>query len=379
MQFVYDRGRPFILRREVLAQRLLDQHIYSHDIGMGGPMLTHRLLAITRLALFIVGIPAVGAELDEPIKPIPSDPKLDARKVDLGRTLFIDTRFSQDNSVACVSCHDFSHGGADPRLRSVGVNGELGGANAPSVFNSGLNFRQTWNGSGASLEDFLERLIKNPKVFGSDWTTVVARLRRDASLSAQFAGAYPDGVTSKNTIDAIATFVRSLTTPSRFDRFLRGDEGAITAEELQGYNKFKSYGCVACHQGVNVGGNMFQKFGVMGDYFADRGNPTAADLGRYNLTKRDADKFVFKVPSLRNVELTAPYFHDGSAATLEIAVAIMFRYQLGRNAPPEDKALIVKFLKTLTGEQLPRLASAGSQPTKLQAKTDAIVAREAKP
>jgi cytochrome c peroxidase len=342
-------------------------------------MLTHRLLAIIGLALLITGIPAVGTELDEPIRPLPSDLKLDARKVNLGRTLFIDTRLAQDNSVACVSCHDFSHGGADPRLRSIGVHGELGGVNAPSVFNSGLNFRQTWNGSGASLEDFLERLIKNPKVFGSDWTTVVVRLRQDASLSAQFASAYPDGITSKNTIDAIATFVRSLTTPSRFDRFLRGDEGAITAEELQGYKKFKSYGCVACHQGVNVGGNMFQKFGVMGDYFADRGNLTAADLGRYNLTKRDTDKFVFKVPSLRNVELTAPYFHDGSAATLETAVAIMFRYQLGRDAPPEDKALIVKFLKTLTGEQLPRLTSALNQPAELHAKPDAIVAREAKP
>jgi len=341
-------------------------------------MLMRQLLGITGLALLVTGIPAVGAELDEPIKPLPSDLKLDARKVELGRTLFVDTRFAKDNSVACASCHDFSHGGADPRPRSIGVHGELGGANAPTVFNSGLNFRQTWNGSGASLEDFLERLIKNPKVFGSEWADVVARLRQDRAMAAQFADVYPDGITSKNTIDAIATFVRSLTTPSRFDRFLRGDAGAITTEELQGYNKFKSYGCVACHQGVNVGGNMFQKFGVMGDYFADRGNLTAADLGRYNVTKRDADKFVFKVPSLRNVELTAPYFHDGSAATLEIAVAIMFRYQLGRDAPPEDKALIVKFLKALTGEQLPRLTSAVNQSTDPRT-PDAVAARGTKP
>jgi cytochrome c peroxidase len=311
--------------------------------------------------------PSVAAERDEPIKPLPADLKLDARKVGLGRTLFIDTRLSQDNSVACVSCHDFSRGGADPRPRSVGVRGELGGANAPSVFNSGLNFRQTWNGSGASLEDFLERLIKNPKVFGSDWTDVVARLQQDHAISTQFAAVYSGGITSRNAIDAIATFVRSLNTPSRFDRFLRGDSGAITTEEVQGYNKFKSYGCVACHQGVNVGGNMFQKFGVMGDYFADRGNVTAADFGRFNVTKRERDKFVFKVPSLRNVELTAPYFHDGSAATLETAVAIMFRYQLGRDAPPEDKALIVRFLKTLTGEQLPSLAPAVNRPSEAHA------------
>jgi cytochrome c peroxidase len=342
-------------------------------------MLVYRLLGLTGFAVLVTCAPGFAAERDEPIKPLPADLKLDARKANLGRTLFIDTRLAQDNSVACVSCHDFSRGGADPRPRSVGVRGELGGANAPSVFNSGLNFRQTWNGSGASLEDFLERLIKNPKVFGSDWTDVVARLQQDHAVSAQFAAVYPDGITSKNAIDAIATFVRSLTTPSRFDRFLRGDAGAITAEELQGYNKFKSYGCVACHQGVNVGGNMFQKFGVMGDYFADRGNVTAADFGRFNVTKRDRDKFVFKVPSLRNVELTAPYFHDGSAPTLETAVAIMFRYQLGRDAPPEDKALIVRFLKTLTGEHLPSLAAAVNQSADAHAPPDRMAAGVMKP
>jgi cytochrome c peroxidase len=296
-------------------------------------------------------------ELDEPIRPLPNDLKFDTAKVELGRKLFIDARLSQDNAVSCASCHDFSRGGADPRPRSVGVRGEIGGANAPSVFNTGLNFRQTWNGSGVSLEDFLERLIKNPKVFDSNWNDVVAKLRQDGDLSRQFESVYGAGITSKAAIDAIATYVRSLMTPSRFDRYLRGDAGAVSTEELQGYARFKSYGCVACHQGVNVGGNMFQKFGVMGDYFAQRGNITPADLGRYNVTKRESDRFVFKVPSLRNVELTAPYFHDGSAATLEAAVEVMFRYQLGRDAPPEDKALIVKFLKTLTGERQPRLTA----------------------
>ena len=325
---------------------------------MGG----RRFAWLIGLVTILACVPAFSAELDEPIKPLPLDLKLDARKVSLGSLLFVDTRLAQDNSVACVSCHDFARGGADPRPRSVGVHGELGGANAPSVFNSGLNFRQTWNGSGASLEDFLERLIKNPKVFGSDWGEVLSRLRQDPAMSAQFATIYADGITDKNIIEALAAFVRSLVTPSRFDRFLRGDARAISADELQGYIKFKSYGCVACHQGVNVGGNMFQKFGVMGDYFADRGNVTPADLGRYNVTKRESDKFVFKVPSLRNVELTAPYFHDASAATLENAIAVMFRYQLGRDAPSEDKALIAKFLRTLTAEQLPRLASAGKQP-----------------
>ena len=299
---------------------------------------------------------ASAAELDEPLRPLPLGVQYDARKVELGRRLFVDTRFADDNSVSCASCHDFAHGGADPRPRSIGAHGAQSAANAPSILNAGLNFRQLWNGSAASLEDFVDKLIGNPKVFASNWQEVTARLNRDPAVTAGFAAAYPDGVTRVNVIDALATYTRSLATESRFDRYLRGDAKAITPEELQGYAKFKSYGCVACHQGVNVGGNMFQKFGVMGDYFRDRGNVTPADMGRFAVTKRESDRNVFKVPSLRNVELTAPYFHDGTAPTLEAAAEVMFKYQLGRTAPPEDKALIIKCLKTLTSEHLPRLA-----------------------
>jgi cytochrome c peroxidase len=322
----------------------------------------------------VLTTPVGAAELDEPLRPLPTGVNLDSRKVELGRKVFIDARLARDDSVSCASCHDFSRGGADPRPRSVGVGGAVGATNAPSVFNVGLNFRQHWNGAATSLEEFLDRLIKNPKVFDSNWEQVTSKLKRDGALSADFDVIYPDGVTGKNAIDAIATFVRSLTTPSRFDRYLRGDPLAISPDEIQGYAKFKSYGCVACHQGVNVGGNMFQRFGVMGDYFAQRGNVTPADLGRFNVTKRDSDKFVFKVPSLRNVELTAPYFHDGSAATLEAAVEVMFRYQLGRAAPAEDKVLIVKFLKTLTAEHAPSLAAPSE--ARLSTKT-ANVSREA--
>jgi cytochrome c peroxidase len=178
----------------------------------------------------------------------------------------------------------------------------------------------------------------------------VAKVAQDAKYQRDFATAYHDGVTKANIQNAIAAFERTLITPnSRFDRYLRGDPDAISVAEKVGYAKFKQYGCVACHQGVNVGGNMFQKFGVMGDYFAKRGNLTDADLGRYLVTKDENDKHVFKVPSLRNVALTAPYFHDGSAKTLENAVDIMFRYQLGRVGSKEDKEDIIKFLNTLTG------------------------------
>lgn len=318
-----------------------------------------RALALTFAVLASLHcLPASCAYLDEPIQPMPAGPQLDPRKVDLGRKLFVDARFAKDNSVSCASCHDFSHGGADPRPRSVGVGGQLGGANAPSVFNSGLNFRQLWNGGAVSLEDFLDHLISNPKVFDSTWPDVVAKLHQDGALTQQFSALYPEGMTRGSVIDAVATYVRSLTTPSRFDRYLRGDRHAITDDELRGYERFKEYGCVACHQGANVGGNMFQKFGVMGDYFKDRGGETTADLGRFNITQRESDKHVFKVPSLRNVELTAPYFHDGTAPTLEAAVGVMFKYQLGRTAPAEDKALIIKFLKTLTGESQPKLVAA---------------------
>lgn len=155
----------------------------------------------------------------------------------------------------------------------------------------------------------------------------------------------------ENVKDAIAEFERSLSTPnSRFDRWLRGDDNAITAEELEGYRKFKSYGCVSCHQGVNIGGNMFETLGAVREYFAERGNVSKADLGRFNVTGKEEDRHVFKVPSLRNVALTSPYFHDGSAKTLDEAVRVMARYQLGRPLPDADAALLVKFLQTLTGE-----------------------------
>ena len=313
------------------------------------------LAAACWLGAFVAS--AAAADFDEPLRPLPAGPTLDPRKVELGRRLFVDSRLAKDDSVSCASCHDFSRGGADPRPRSIGAHGARSGANAPSVFNSGLNFRQTWNGSARSLEEFLDRLISNPKVFASTWDEVIAKLSSDPALSEAFANAYADGVTRASAIDALANFTRSLTTPSRFDRYLKGDHQALSADERQGYVKFKSYGCVACHQGVNVGGNMFQKFGVMGDYFRDRGNETPGDAGRFAVTKRESDRHVFKVPSLRNVELTAPYFHDASAASLEVAVEVMFRYQLGRSAPAEDKALIIKFLKTLTGERQPSLAA----------------------
>jgi cytochrome c peroxidase len=294
---------------------------------------------------------AAAALLDEPIQPIPPTLKQDPARADIGRLLFRDTRLSGNGRVSCASCHDLGKGGVDGRAHSIGLNRGLTDVNAPTVLNAALNFKQFWNGRADSLEAQIDHVMQSPVEMGSKWEDVVQKVSQDAGYKRAFAAAYKDGVTKANIQNAIATFERTLITPnSRFDKFLRGDANAISAAEKTGYAKFKQFGCVACHQGVNVGGNMFQKFGVMGNYFEKRGNPTQADLGRYLVTKVESDRYVFKVPSLRNVALTAPYFHDASAKTLEDAVDIMFRYQLGRVASREDKDSIVKFLGTLTGE-----------------------------
>jgi cytochrome c peroxidase len=291
------------------------------------------------------------AQSEEPIKPLPTDVKLDAKKVLLGEKLFNDKRLSRDNTLACAGCHNLSKGGVDGLQTSVGIGGAKGLINAPTVFNASLNFRQFWDGRAASLEEQATGPVHNPLEMGSNWAEVTGKLSKDDALASQMKQSYPDGMQPKNIQDALAVYQRSLTTPNaRFDKYLRGDKAALSADELKGYQLFKANGCVACHQGVNVGGNMFQTFGVMGDYFGKRGNVSAADLGRFNVTKNEGDKHVFKVPSLRNVALTAPYFHDGSAQTLGDAVDVMFKFQLGRPASAQDKELIVKFLHTLTGE-----------------------------
>lgn len=289
--------------------------------------------------------------ISEPIRPIPLTVTLDSDKVQLGQRLFRDPQLSRDNTVACISCHDLENGGTDHLKRPIGIGGAIGDVNTLTVFNSANNFALFWDGRAETLEDQIDGPLNNPKEMGFSWEGVIKRLEKDASYVAEFARIYPQGITTETIKDAIATFERSLVTPnSRFDQYLHGDSAAITDDEKRGYQNFKSYGCIACHQGMNVGGNMFQIFGVMADYFADRGDVTKADFGRFNVTGNENDRHRFRVPSLRNVAKTAPYFHDGSAETLEQAIMIMARYQLGRTIPLEDVALIEKFLHTLSGE-----------------------------
>lgn len=304
---------------------------------------------IALASLVFLGQVSLAAPLNEPVKPLPVL-KLSPEKVKLGERLFNEKRFSKDNTVSCASCHSLSHGGADPKALSLGVGGMPGDVNSPSVLNAAHNFRQFWDGRAPTLEEQIGFVVENPVELASSWKDVLAKLNADAVLVGEFKKLYPDGITVKNITDSIAAYERSLAVDSRFDLFLRGDANAITPEEKEGYEKFKAYGCVACHQGVNVGGNLYQVFGVMGNYFKDRGNVKKADYGRFNVTGKESDRYMFKVPSLRNVALTAPYFHDGSAKTLEDAVNVMFKYQLGRQAPEKDKKLIIKFLQSLTGK-----------------------------
>jgi cytochrome c peroxidase len=316
-------------------------------------MKIHSPLAAVLTIAVLIALPNAGAGpvANEPIQPIPLSLNQDRGRAQLGARLFSDTRLSGSGRTSCTSCHDLGRAGADGLQHSLGLNGKMTAVNTPTVLNAALNFRQFWDGRADTLEMQADQVILNPEEMGDNWNDVLRKLSADPSYKASFAAIYKDGITRTNVQNAIATFERTLITPnSRFDRYLRGETDAINAAEKAGYAKFKQYGCVACHQGVNVGGNMFQKFGVMGDYFKGRGKLTPADLGRFQVTGLEADRHVFKVPSLRNVANTAPYFHDGSAATLLDAVDIMFRYQLGRVASGEDKALIVLFLTTLTGD-----------------------------
>jgi len=291
-----------------------------------------------------------SADWEEPITPIPLELKLDKRKVALGRRLFHDPRLSHDDTISCAHCHNLANGGMDNLPRSTGISGEQTRVNTLTVFNSGFNFRLFWDGRAATLEDQIDFPMNNPCEMGSSWDEVIGKLNKDAEYRRDFTAIYPGSIQPLAVKDAIATFERSLITPnSKFDRFLRGDKQALDKVELAGYELFKSLGCISCHQGRNVGGNMYEKLGIVGDYFADRGKVNEVDFGRYNITKVEDQRYDFRVPSLRNVALTAPYFHDASASTLEIAVATMGKYQLGVDLSGAEIAMIVKFLNTLTG------------------------------
>jgi len=287
----------------------------------------------------------------EPISPIPQTVTFDEDRAMLGESLFFDTRLSKDNTVACATCHQLDDGGGDNVAKGVSLTSDEHVINTPSVFNAQYNFRQNWDGSAKSLHQQIDMAVTNRHEFNSNWDNIITRLTEDDQIKSDFNKSYSDGITRDNITDAIVEFEKTLITPnSRFDRYLRNEDMALTKEEIEGYRLFKDLGCISCHQGKNIGGNLFQKFGVFYDYIADRGNITKQDYGKFNTSNRQTDKFVFKVPSLRNVAVTAPYLHDGSATTIEDAIAIMGKTQLGKTLTESEILSIKTFLNTLTGE-----------------------------
>lgn len=296
----------------------------------------------------------------EPILPLPDARDIDPVKAGLGAKLFADPRLSADQSVSCQSCHLPEFGGADPRRHSTSAFGKVRALNSPSIFNvrfntAGLN----WTGRTPSLENQISGSIPNADTMANSWPNVLATLAKDANLVAAFTAAYGEApfASPKAVMDAIVSFERSLVTPSRFDDWLHGDERALSQAERIGYQRFKEIGCVGCHNGVNVGGATFAKLGLFGDYFADRaskgrGAPNELDKGRILTTKNPSDLHVFRVAPLRNVALTAPYFHDGAVPSLDEAIQLMARHQLGRELSPIDRSLIAAFLGSLSGKRL---------------------------
>jgi len=271
--------------------------------------------------------------------------------VALGRRLFHDQRLSRNGEVACVTCHDVAEGGADTKARSVGVTGKPTLRNSPSVLNSGYSLAQFWDGRAASLEEQVDGPLRHPDEMGGNWHETLKLISQDREYRTAFQQFYEGSVTREAVENAIATYERSLvTTNAPIDRFLMGDKRAITSEQREGYRLFQSYGCVSCHQGRLVGGNLYQLLGVFESYFSSGGKQSEVDFGRYNVTGREEDRFVFKVPSLRNVALTAPYFHDGSVVSLEEAVRLMARFQLGRVLEGRETRALVAFLQSLTGD-----------------------------
>jgi cytochrome c peroxidase len=276
------------------------------------------------------------------ITPIPTNLPVNKEKVKLGELLFNDTRLSKNNTIACASCHFLDEGGDDNLPVSIGIYGLKGDINAPTVFNSVFNFRQFWDGRAKSLAEQALGPIENPIEMGNNFKELIPKLKK-TEYNKLFLNIYKDGISKDNIADAISEFEKTLITPnSPFDKYLKGDIHAITKNQKEGYQLFKEKGCISCHHGVNVGGNLYSKFGVIV-------NPNIKHLGKYNFTKKDKDKYYFKVPSLRNIEKTLPYFHDGSIDNLNKAVKLMSLYQLGREITDMEVSKIVEFLKSLNG------------------------------
>jgi cytochrome c peroxidase len=301
-------------------------------------------------SLMLIGAAACAtqalAQYDGLYAPVAPPKSVNLGMVELGKKLYFDPRLSKSGFISCNSCHNLSMGGTDNIRTSIGDKWQQGPINSPTVLNSSLNLAQFWDGRAADLKEQAGGPIANPGEMAFSHTLAIDMLASIPTYQREFKLVFgKDKIDIDQVTDAIAEFEKTLVTPnSRFDQYLLGNKTAMTKDELAGYKLFNESGCVACHNGPNLGGNSFQKMGVVAPY---KGNVE----GRAAVTGKDADRFNYKVPTLRNVELTYPYFHDGQSDTLGEAVDVMGRLQLGKKFTKTENEQIVSFLKTLTGEQ----------------------------
>lgn len=313
-------------------------------------MIKNRILPLCLGLGILANVPSLAqaASSNEPIQPIVTPKVGNPGLVELGKKLYFDPRLSKSGFISCNSCHNLSMGGTDNLKTSIGHNWHQGPINSPTVLNSSMNIAQFWDGRAADLKAQAGGPIANPGEMASTHELAVHVLQSIPGYVAEFKQTFgSDKIDIDEVTKAIAAFEETLVTPnSRFDKWLKGDKTALNGDELAGYKLFKDSGCTACHNGPGVGGNSFQKLGVVEPY-----KTANTAEGRIAVTGKDADRFYFKVPTLRNVELTYPYFHDGEATTLSQAVETMARIQLGKKFTDEENHKVVAFLKTLTGEQ----------------------------
>jgi cytochrome c peroxidase len=308
----------------------------------------NKALSRTLISIGILASTGLAYAISEPIQPIAPASGVDLAQVELGKKLFFDPRLSKSGFISCNSCHNLSMGGSDNLKTSIGHNWQQGPINSPTVLNSSMNVAQFWDGRAADLKEQAGGPIANPGEMAFSHTLAVDVLSSIPQYVSEFKLTFgTDDITIDQVTLAIAEFEKTLVTPnSRFDQWLLGDSKAINADEKAGYELFKSSGCVACHNGPAAGGTSFQKMGLIKPYQTEN-----SAEGLIGVTGNEADRFKFKVPTLRNVDMTYPYFHDGEAESLTEAVDVMGQLQLGRDFTSEENALIVDFLKTLTGEQ----------------------------
>ncbi len=333
--------------------------MFSGAMRIAGPTLTLSFL------IFLFTGPLFGADVDQAtlkqaqqlFSPLPKvmesgQNTVTPEKVGLGKMLFYEMRISIDGTVSCAKCHPISLYGADGLRKAIGNHCEVNPRNAPTVFNAAAQISEHWIGNRTSVEDQAKQSLIGHPAFGmAKYEDVEKRLKEYREYVALFREAFPgdtDPVTVDNFAKAIGAFERTLVTPSPFDSFLKGEDKALTAGQKRGLEAFMNTGCAGCHSGTYVGGQMYQKFGIANPYW-NYTKSEKIDEGRYAVTKNEADKYVFKVPVLRNVEKTSPYFHDGSVDDLETAVTIMGKVQLGRDISSQQAGDIAEFLKSLTG------------------------------